>query len=235
MSLPAPYYQDEWVTIYHGDCCELLPELRADAIVTDPPYGIGFGYDQHDDARDGWFQLMDEVVPLMRRSAQFVVMPSSGIDRLGWWYAYHQPDWVIAWHKGSPGHLSKIGFNDWESHVVWGRPRRAMHDYFSTVCGFEANGHPCPKPIEWANWLVSRACPVGGTILDPFAGSGTTLVAAKSHGRQAIGIELSERYCEIAARRCAQDVLQLDVVDEPVNGFPLQLQVPSLRDVEVPF
>lgn len=204
---PSPYYQDDWVTIYHGDCREILPELQADAVVTDPPYGIGFDYDEYDDTRSAWVALMDEVVPMLRAAAPFVVMPSCGIDRLGWWYEHHTPDWLIAWHKGSPGHLSKIGFNDWESHLVWGRPHLQMHDHFQSRCGFHEPGHPCPKPIEWANWLVSRSCPIGGVVLDPFAGSGSTLVAAKSHGRRAIGIEISKRYCEIIARRCAQGVI----------------------------
>lgn len=203
----APYYQDDWVTIYHGDCRDLLPHLRADAVVTDPPYGIGFEYDSHDDAEAQWYELMDEAVPLMRAAAPFVVLPSCAIKRMAWWYGNHPPDWIIAWHKGSPGHQSAIGFNDWEPHVVYGRPHKPMHDHFQTKCGFDDNGHPCPKPIEWANWLVSRSCPDGGTIIDPFAGSGTTLVAAKYHGRKAIGIESSRSYCDIIVRRCSQDVL----------------------------
>jgi site-specific DNA-methyltransferase (adenine-specific) len=82
-----------------------------------------------------------------------------------------------------------------------------MHDYFQTRCGFDDNGHPCPKPVEWALWLVERCCPASGTVLDPFMGSGTTLRAAKDIGRKAIGIEIEEKYCEIAAKRLAQEVL----------------------------
>lgn len=212
--LPFPYYQDEWVTLYHADCREILPRLMAvDAIVTDPPYGIGFQYASHDDNRDGWFALMDRVVPLMQAAAPFVVMPSCGIDRLGWWYANHPPRWIIAWHKGSPGHLSKIGFNDWESHVVWGRPWKQMHDHFQTPCGFDDPRHPCPKPIEWARWLVTRAARPNGLIVDPFAGSGTTLRAAKDLGRRSIGIEVEQSYCDLIAERCAQDVLSLEADD----------------------
>jgi DNA modification methylase len=64
------------------------------------------------------------------------------------------------------------------------------------------NGHPCPKPLQWMVWLVNRCSFDGETVLDPFMGSGTTLVAAKQLQRHAIGIEIEERYCEIAARRC---------------------------------
>lgn len=213
VTLPRPYYKDDSVTLYHGDARELLPLLRADAVVTDPPYGIDFEYASHDDNREAWFALMDVVVPLMRASAPFVAMPSCGIDRLGWWFARHPPTWVVAWYKGSPGHLSKIGFNDWESHLVWGRPWKQMHDYVQTRGGFEDDRHPCPKPIEWATWWVARAAPRGGCVLDPFAGSGTTLVAAKMLGRKSIGIEIDGGYCDLIAERCAQDVL--DVIVDP--------------------
>jgi site-specific DNA-methyltransferase (adenine-specific) len=212
----TPYYDDGGITIFHGDCREILPAFyltgTADAVVTDPPYGIGFEYATHDDNREAWFDLMDEVVPLMRQCAPFVAMPSCGIDRLGWWYEHHPPTWIVAWYKGSPGHLSKIGFNDWESHLVWGRPWKQMHDYFMAKSGFEDDLHPCPKPIQWAQWWVSRAAPRGGLIVDPFAGSGTTLVAAKMLGRRAIGIEIEESYCAMAVERLRQDVLPLDVV-----------------------
>ena len=207
--MTEPYYEDESNTIYLGDCREILLELgHVNAVVTDPPYGIDFGYNRHDDSRDNWYDLMDTAVPLMRSAADFVVLPSCGLDRLGWWYATHPPAWIIAWHKGSPGHQSPIGFNDWEALVVYGTPpNRSVHDHFQTRCGFTVPGHPCPKPIEWATWLVHRAAPEGGVVLDPFMGSGTTLIAAKQLGRRAIGIEISEEYCDLAVRRLAQGVL----------------------------
>ena len=71
------------------------------------------------------------------------------------------------------------------------------------------NGHPTVKPVRLMRWLVRLVTPPGGTVLDPFMGSGTTLVAAKNLGRKAIGIEIEERYCEIAAQRCSQEVLAL--------------------------
>ena len=214
-------------TLYLGDCLDVLPMLcglgdgcqnpdvsvdqgggaaialptRIDAIITDPPYGIGFKYESHDDDLDKWFVLMDKVVPLCKAAAPFVIMPSCAVKRLPWWYANHQPEWIVAWHKGSPGHVSTIGFNDWEPHVCWGRPKRPMHDHFSTPCGFDENGHPCPKPLRYATWLVSRGARKGETVADPFMGSGTTGVACMQLGRKFIGIEIEPKYFDIACER----------------------------------
>ena len=76
-----------------------------------------------------------------------------------------------------------------------------MHDHFSTRCGFDENGHPCPKPIEWAKWLVSRAAIQGATVLDAFMGSGTTGDAAVTLDRKFIGIEKDPKYFDIACKR----------------------------------
>jgi len=199
-----------------GDCREVLETLGpVDAVVTDPPYGIDFNYASHDDSLSKWYELMNAVVPLCRSAAQFVIMPSCAIKRLGWWYENHAPDWIVAWHKGSPGHQSAVGFNDWEPHLAWGRPSRPMHDYFSTACGFEINGHPCPKPLAYSSWLVARAAGTGQTILDPFMGSGTTGVACVNLGRSFIGIEREPSYFDIACRRIEQAYKQPRLFDEP--------------------
>ena len=174
---------------------------RADACVTDPPYGIGFGYDLHDDDRGKWFELMDAIVPTVRELADFVVMPCCGIDRLDWWYGRHRPDWLMCWYKGSPGHMSHVGFNDWEAHVVYGKPPKQMHDYWQTHCGFEVLGHPCPKPVAYALWLIERAAVSNGVVFDPFLGSGTTLIAAEQLNRKCCGIELSPQYCDVVIKR----------------------------------
>jgi DNA modification methylase len=190
--------------ILTADCRDVLRQLPAgsiDAIVTDPPYGLGIAYDTYNDTETSWLSLLDNIIPLCRRVARFVVMPSCQIRRLPWWYTHQPPDWLIAWYKGSPGHNAKIGFNDWEPHVCWGRPIRPMHDFFHTRCGFTVEGHPCPKPVEWAIWLIQRAAEPAGIVLDPFMGSGTTGVAAKMLGRRYIGIDISPSYCSIARTR----------------------------------
>lgn len=207
----VPEVQDEAVTktgdvwkcgehrVVCGDATNGIP--RADAVVTDPPYGIGFEYESISDDRSSWYSLMDSIVPIIQASASVLVMPCSGIDRLGWWYTNHRPDWMVAWYKGSPGHRSHVGFNDWEPHLVWGKPPSQIHDYFQTKCGFEIKGHPCPKPVDWASWLIDHFSEDAGLICDPFSGSGTTLVAAHQLDRRCYGIEIEPKYVDVALKR----------------------------------
>ena len=178
-----------------------LRAIQPQAIVTDPPYGIGFTYVGYEDSREAWFALMERCVPLFRVLAPVVIMPCSGIDRLGWWYEHFPPDWLVAWYKGSPGHRSAIGFNDWEPHLIWGKPPQQMHDYFQTRCGFEVEGHPCPKPVEYAEWLIERLVEKAGILCDPFLGSGTTLIACERLGRVCYGMEIEPQYCGVAIER----------------------------------
>jgi hypothetical protein len=187
---------EDWAKTTGGD--------DVSAVVSDPPYGIGFGYASHDDNREAWFDLMNAAVPLMRNTAPFVVIPCCRIDLLGWWYANHDPEWLLCWYKGSPGHRSKIGFNDWEPHISWGRPYKAMHDYWQTKCGFnDIDGHPCPKPVDYALWLVERAADKKCVVFDPFLGSGTTMVAAEQLNRRCYGMELDPKYCAVILERMA--------------------------------
>ena len=197
-----PTYERGPVTLYLADCRDVLPTLAGiDAVVTDPPYGVGIRYATYEDSLDNWYALMNEVVPLMRRVAGVVVMPSCAINRMEWWYANHKPDWLIAWYKGSPGHQAYVGFNDWEPHLVWGKPKRAMHDHFQTVCGAPSNHHPCPKPVEWAEWLVRRLACRGELIVDPFLGYGATALACIETGRQFAGVEVAPEYFAATVRR----------------------------------
>lgn len=191
-----------------GDCLEemkKMPNKSIDLIVTDPPYGIGLEYDIYQDTEDNWFKLFDKLVPEMKRVSKMSILPCCRIKALPYIYQTAPPDWLICWYKGSPGHRSFIGFNDWEPLLVYGKNKGVvMHDYFQqgnneTMGNY---GHPCPKSVKWARWLIERACPdKQGIVLDPFMGSGTTGVACKELGRDFIGIEISSEYCEIARRR----------------------------------
>lgn len=209
-----PYYKTELGVLYHGDCLEILPQLteKVDLVLTDPPYGIDLEYDVYKDTEASWFTLMDKIIPELRKIADMVIFPSCQIKRLGWFYEHHPPNWLIAWHKGSPGHVSAIGFNDWEPLIVYGRTKKlSMHDYLS-ISNTEkmgSYGHPCPKPLRWSTWLINRACPNIGIVLDPFLGSGTIAVACERLDRRWIGIEISEEYCKIAVKRIEAERAQL--------------------------
>ena len=227
-----PYYQDDAVTIYHGDCREVIPVVGADAVITDPPYGCGVPYGpSYDDSRSDYWPWLQERIALMRRAAPVVAFTHCvpALARLDGW------DWIGVWNKGR-AYGARIGNSPliagWEPIFFYGvhgigvdgkglpdvltvAPARAGNVMEGRV-GREkwADGtivaHPVPKPTALYVQLIEALCPKG-TVLDPFMGSGTTLRAAKDLGRKAIGIEIEERYCEIAAKRCAQEVLDLGV------------------------
>lgn len=215
MSLPTPYYQDEAVTLYCGDCREILPYVSADVLVTDPPYGIGYrsGHDgelPREIAGDATTALRDWMLDawLPRPAACFAtwrcVPPTP-------------PRGCLVWHKAAGG-MGDLSF-------PWSPTFEMVWIYGDGWSGFRGDSvltgktvvtwnsgparrlHPHEKPVDVLAQIIGKS--PGQTILDPFAGSGTTLRAAKDLGRKAIGIEIEERYCAIAARRCAQEVLKL--------------------------
>lgn len=214
----TPYYSDDAVTIYHGDAREVLPGLAADVILTDPPYAVGLGYDEYDDSPRALAALVADVHPLMLAAAPVVAL-TPGVANI---HAWPRPRWTLCWRStNAAGSTGYWGFNEWQPVMVYGTdPYLSLGmgrrpDVVSVASSFDSEwhalkneGHPCPKPLGAWKMILVRVCPVeGATVLDPFMGSGTTLRAAKDLGRKAIGIELSERYCEIAAKRMAQEVL----------------------------
>ena len=209
----TPYYQDDAVTILHGDSRE-WDFLPGDVMVTDPPYGIDHrsGFDSswagsaiaNDDTTDA----RDVVLARWNRPA--IVF--------GTWKRPRPANTraVLVWDKGPASGMGDLRF-PWrlsheELYVIGegfvGRRDESVIKGF-TIVTWESQGraHPNAKPVPLMRYLIGR-CPEG-VILDPFMGSGTTLVAAKEAGRRAIGIEIEERYCEIAANRCRQEVLGL--------------------------
>lgn len=221
--LPKPYYQDDACTIYHGDCREILPHLpKVDLVLTDPPYGInlkgkstkhtekdGKGYLSFDDSELNYEKYILPILILLISSfSRLVITPGNKNER-----KLPEPN-----NKGVIFYPSGAGMNPWgfgchQSIFYYGKDPflakglGSRPDGFLTTEAAEKNGHPCPKPLGTMKWLVNRASFEGETILDPFMGSGTTLRAAKDLGRKAIGIELEEKYCEIAVKRLRQEVL----------------------------
>ena len=214
-----PYYEEGGITIYHGDCREVLPGLGSvDLALTDPPYGVGVEYGTCSSDTDAYVsELAATVIPTLRRLAPTVLV-TCGTRNL---FAYPRPDWVLSWVQPASAGMCAWGFATWQPILAYGSDpylRARMGSRADTIIrnaqglgvarDRAAYGHPCPKPLPaWALILKRGSARPGDTVLDPFMGSGTTLRAAKDLGRKAIGIEIEERYCEIAAKRLGQGVL----------------------------
>jgi DNA modification methylase len=203
-----PYYEHAGITIYHGDCREVLPSLApVDLVLTDPPYGIGEEYASYDDTKIGLAELVAQFMPLLLRFKRILLTPGNGNQWL-----YPKPDWTLCWYISAGCGRSPWGFSCWQPILAYGNDPTVhlgcQADTFAFNEIAEKNGHPCPKPIGLWKALVKRGSPrESDIVLDPFMGSGTTLRAAKDLGRRAIGIEIEEKYCEIAAKRLSQEVL----------------------------
>jgi DNA modification methylase len=212
-----PYYDEGGVTIYLGDCRAVLPTLeRVPLVVTDPPYGIGeargknksrsniavakdYGVASWDDrpASRWLFDLLAEISDYqIVFGGNYFGLPAAS----GW----------LVWDKDN-------GENDFaDCELAWTNLPIAVRRIRYRWAGMlqehmgkdrEERWHPTQKPLQVMTWAIQRAPETCHTVLDPFMGSGTTLVAAKSLGRRAIGIEAEERYCELAAKRLAQESL----------------------------
>lgn len=208
-----PFYSEKGITIYNGNALEVLPTLPpVDLVLTDPPYGVDFKYeDSYTDSKSGYADLVSVAFAEMRRVSEVTAL-TTGMRNL---WLYPPADWVMCWAKpGSTRQSGLGGFNCWEPVLVYGKPVKRVYQDFRllpTAANLSkdfAGEHPCPKPLKLYKWLIDELSNEGDTVLDPFMGSGTTLRAAKDLGREAIGIEIEEKYCEIAARRLSQGVLE---------------------------
>lgn len=204
-----PYYEHAGITIYHGDCREVLPSIKATFILTDPPYNCGVDYGEHDDSMsqgqyESWCK---EWFVLARKAAKrLIVFPGHG--NLMSWSRIAKPSAVGCWDKiGATPSKSTIGFCQWEPYLYFTGDKGMLGgtDVVRARAETRKFGHPCPKPVSLMSQLIIKAR--SDMTVDPFMGSGTTLRAAKDLGRKAIGIEIEEKYCEIAANRLAQEVL----------------------------
>ena len=247
-----PYYQDEYVQIYHGDCRDILPELpKVDLVLTDPPYMLG-GKDDKENILDifdwVWLKMKDG-------SALFCFVSQETIDLFMGKFKELHLNWLntIIWeHTNTPTRKprkfaisydpilfysqGKLAYFDMDSVRVDYRWRE-RHRYPSYKNGKawlpnplgasrkdiwnfpaitspsytdEGVGHPWQKPSDLCEIPILACSQTGGLILDPFLGSGTTAYCAKKLNRHCIGIEIEEKYCEIAAKRCSQSVMELN-------------------------
>lgn len=222
-----PYYEDDLITIHHGDCREILSGVdRASlaALVTDPPYGIGYksngGGTTKDNAVGWWFGDAIEGDETTSPRDQILEWWGDGPALVfGSWKAERPRGTraVLIYDKGGATGMGDLSIPWKPSHeeiYVIGHGFDGSRDCGSVLQGrvqaMAKNGrlHPTEKDVRTMADLI-RKCPPG-VILDPFMGSGSTLVAAKQLGRPAIGIEVSERYCAIAAERCGGPIAKRD-------------------------
>jgi DNA modification methylase len=215
--MTEPYYQEGGVTLYHGSCFEILPELEpAEFIVTDPPYNAKKKYGKGtNDNRPWpeWAEWIDDFLDLAKVAAPdvFCFLSQTAFRnyvRLG----KHEPTWSMIWHKPLSMAVCAGQFMPHYEHIAyWGafkgpRARKWGSDVITgnVEVGKTRWDHPTPKPRDTMLKLLYR---LKGSVIDPFAGSGTTLIAAKELGLAAVGIEIEERHCETISKRLSQGVL----------------------------
>lgn len=241
-----PYYEDDLVTLYHGDFRD-APLTPVDAVVTDPPYGeTSLVWDRWP---DGWPAKLTGLTDALWCFGSMRMFLDNARDFDGWKFSHE-----IVWekHNGSGFHndrfkrvheLAALWYRgDWSSirhevpttddavkRVVRTKRRptqmgqidkapfvsedggpRLMRSVLQVRSSHGSAVHPTQKPIGIVSPLIHFSVPTGGVVLDPFAGSGTTLVAAREMGRRAIGVEVSEAYCEAAAKRLSVQPLFSD-------------------------
>jgi DNA modification methylase len=228
----TPYYQDDLVTIYHGDSLELLPTMRGNSaglVVTDPPYIIGATSIGNAATKSGtWADVMNSA----RWFRDWYVMCKRVLRQDGGLWTFcnwrglpvvikgaADAEWTVAsvlvWHKDWIGPGGPIGLRPSYEMVAlmpmpeFTIPDRGVPDVWTQQwASYKPTGHPAEKPVALLRRLIETSA-VDGPVLDPFMGSGSTLVAAKAAGLTAIGIEADEGWCEVAANRCSQEVLGL--------------------------
>jgi site-specific DNA-methyltransferase (adenine-specific) len=230
----SPYYSEDGITIYHGDCREVLaglPSGSADVVITDPPYGVNwesnrrtvsFGRISGDDGGLDVLSVLRESVRVLRGRRHiyafgrwdFKALALGGVCELIWdkqvfgcgdvslvWAPSHE---IISFGVSANSAQRRGGTGN-----VAARLRRGSVLRFQRHSGVDVDDHPTEKPVDLLREFIESSSRRGELVLDPFAGVGSSLVAAMLEGRRAIGIEIEERYCDIAAKRLRQRVLPL--------------------------
>src|SRR5262245_9518617 len=241
----TPYYQDEWATIYHGDCRDVMPHLdKVDLVLTSPPYNTlpgkyaasglhaerrtgvnkwianaaaGYADQRDEDEYQEWLNLVIGYCIAQCRGMVWVNHKTRYRDG----EAIHPVRMIkypilaeVIWDRGcsmalncqrfSPSHEYLLGFG---TRTYWDSSANKQMSVWRIAPGNSESAHPCPYPLELAARIIRAACPPSGVVLDPFMGSGTTLRAAKDLAIKSIGIEIEEKYCEIAVNRLRQESL----------------------------
>jgi site-specific DNA-methyltransferase (adenine-specific) len=215
-------------TLYLGDCLEILPTLGpVDAVVTDPPYGIGVEYGQFDDTPENVRLLAEKWLPLARSISGRVVLTPGNANM----HSYPRPTWTLAWITPAGAGSGPWGFSCWQPILAYGHDpflssgKGRAPDIIQLTESSEKNGHPCPKPIGFMQRLLIRTTMEAETVLDPFMGSGTTGVACARLGRRFIGIEIEPRYFDIACKRIKREYDQLALFPSVEKRETVQMEL----------
>ncbi len=210
-----PYYERDGITIYNADSRDLIDSLQFDVIVSDPPYGIAHPTNYRERGR-GKLAVCNDYAPVFEDDKPFDPTHLLKWPAILWGGNYfanklpHSSGWLV-WDKQRPDDLDQS-----RAELAWSNCHKGCRVFTHLWNGMmraSEHGesyHPTQKPVALMRWCLGFA--PEGTVLDPYMGAGPTLVAAKSLGRKAIGIEIEERYCEIAAKRLSQSVLPLEVL-----------------------
>ena len=246
--MTKPYYQDNYVTIYHGDCREILPQLpdkSIDLVLTDPPYGVTQNKQDIPVELDILFDMAvgqiifsqqpftTDVINKYRSSFKYdlvwdKVLTSGFLNANRMPLRRHECILVfgdVVYHpqkttgekshsKGKPKENKNDNYGEY--NFIDNTEKLGNLKHPNSILTFRKPHpsvalHRTEKPIELIEWLVKTYSAEDTLILDPFLGSGTTAVASKCLNRKCIGIEIEEKYCEIAAKRCSQSVMELNV------------------------
>lgn len=237
--MTAPYFQIDGVTLYHGDCGEF--EIACDLLLTDPPYGQEFksgksdlwGPIKGDNDIAGTIDRLGRALKGLRRGRHVYIfgnrfdlatLPLCGATEIIWdkgtigmgdlsqpWGPQHE-NITFATYELSKANREK-GYGNLSARLRKGSIVRSMRAISGRV-----QHHPTEKPVDILRQLIESSSVMGEVVYDPFAGSGSTLIAAAMEDRKAVGVEFEERYCEIAARRIERELRYLKAVTESASA-----------------
>ena len=219
-----PYYQDKWVTIYHGNCQEILPRLdvKVDLVLTDIPFNVKkqYGMYQDDLPLEEYIVFIDSVfgsLPLAEVNSVLIKVPTLYLPylRFGgltykWTLGFYTPNSMKSFSKG----FNQLGLVLWLYQNQPLKVNFANDVYWHNRDGnlrSDGEKHPNPMDISFVERLIADYSESNNLVLDPFLGSGTTCFCAKKLNRYSVGIEIEERYAEIAAKRCSQEVMEFNL------------------------
>jgi len=214
-----PYYQDDLVTLFHGDCLEVTEWLEADVLVTDPPYGQAYKSNMDRGSRTEWHEVISGDDTTEGRDSALKLWGNKKAALIFGTWKTPKPEetkQVVIWDKTPCGYMGDLQIPFGNAHeeiyclgkLGWTGTREPSIVRAQMLMSSDRDrpNHPTPKPIGLMEKLVSKTT---GVVADPFAGSGATLLAARNLGRKVIAVELEEQYCELIVSRLSQQVFDL--------------------------